>query len=189
MIITEPTHQSSFSHFVHQPLHFADSARPQQLHQTHWGEKASAEAWAQILIKASLLLALAGGFLECPISLRHWGYFLPILSSTAQCGHGHGETEEKSEGSLERFFWVFLHLGVSQKTLQLSLQSKLSLKAAGHRAHLAQLQTSPCHSSQQYQQHSGVFIWPAYKDFQWQKLHHLSRQSVPALHLSAPTVC
>lgn len=60
-----------------------------------------------------LLLALAGGFLECPIT---GGYFLPTLPSTAQCGHGHGETEEKSEGSLEGFFWVFWHVGISQKT-------------------------------------------------------------------------
>lgn len=50
------------------------------------------------------------------------------------------DRRKKSEGGLESFVWVFLHLGIYQKKrLWLPLQSKLSLKAAGHRAHLAQL--------------------------------------------------
>lgn len=48
-----------------------------------------------------------------PTNLWHWGYFLPTLPSTVHCGHGHRETKEKCEGSLERFFlcsyiWAFL---------------------------------------------------------------------------------
>lgn len=132
--------------------------------------------------------------------LSFWDLQVVFLSAPPSCGTGAisyppplhcpvwswscRDRRKKSEGGLESFVWVFLHLGIYQKkgcgfpcrANWASRQQDTELTWLSWHG----LQTSPCHSSQQHQQRPGVFIWPAYKDFQWQKLHHLPRQPVPA---------